>query len=114
MLNTTWSSVASASRIDNNEVIADGGRAGAESDGSVGRSDTSKKSTKSKIRTKIGYLGNNNNTKEPKFPTSKVRESFNYLRQVFTKAPIFWHFYPESHTWIETNASKYTIRGILS
>ena len=55
MLKTTGSSVASASRVDDDEVVDGGGGAGAESGRSVGGSDASrKKSTKSKSQTKSG------------------------------------------------------------
>ena len=53
-------------------------------------------------------------TEEPKFLTSKPKEAFNLLRQVFTKTPILWHFDPECHIRIETNTSGYTIGGVLS
>ena len=92
MLSTTRSSVASALRVDDNEVI-DGG-------GAVGQSDMLRKSAKSKRRTKSG-----NNSEEPKFLTSKAKEAFNCLRQAFTKAPILWHFDPEYLIQIKTNAS---------
>ena len=86
MLNTTGSSVASVSRVDDDEVIGGGGAVGGDA---VGRLDTSRKSAKSKSRTKSGHLGNSNNLEEPKFLTSNAKEAFNHLRQVFIKAPIF-------------------------
>ena len=106
MLKTTGSSVASASRVDDDEVVGGGG--------AVGRSDASKKSAKSKSRPKSGHLGNSSNSEERKFLTSDTREAFNRLRQAFTKAPILRHFNPECHIWIETDASGYAIREVLS
>ena len=43
-----------------------------------------------------------------------TRQAFTQLRQAFTKAPILQHFDPECHIRIETNASGYTIGGVLS
>ena len=65
MLKTTGSSVASASRVDNNEVVGGGG---------AGRSDMSKKSAKSKKMKSVHY------SEKPKFLTSKGQEAFNRLR----------------------------------
>ena len=72
MLKTTGSSVASASRVDDGEVVGGGG---------AGRSDASKKSAKSR-RMKSARL------EELKFLTSEAKEVFNRLRQAFTEAPI--------------------------
>ena len=105
MLKTTGSSVASASRVDDGEVVGGGG---------PGRSDASRKSAKSKSRSKSGHLGNNNNSEERKFLTSDAREVFNRLRQAFTKVPILRHFNPDCHIQIETDASGYAIGGVLS
>ena len=106
MLKTTGSSITSASRVDDNEIVGGGG--------AVGRSDASRKSAKSKSRSKSGHLDNSNNSEERKFLTFDAREAFNHLRQVFTKAPIRRHFNPGCHIRIETNASGYAIRGVLS
>ena len=51
---------------------------------------------------------------EPSFLTSKAREVFNRLKQVFTKALILQHFDPECHIRIATNTSGYAIGGILN
>ena len=51
---------------------------------------------------------------EPSFLTLDARWAFTQLRQAFTKAPILWHFDPERYIRIETDASNYTIGGILS
>ena len=84
MLKTIGSSVASAFRVDDNEVVSGGG--------AVGWSDASRKSAKSKSRTKSGHLGNSNDSEEYRFLTSNAREAFNHLRQAFTKAPILQQF----------------------
>ena len=136
MLITSRSSVASASRVDDNEVVGGGcaigggaiGRGavgggavgggtiggGAIGEDAVGWSDASRKLAKSKSRTKSGHLVNSNNLEEPKFLTFKAKEAFNCLKQAFTKAPILRHFDPECHIWIETDVSGYAIRGVLS
>ena len=46
--------------------------------------------------------------------TPKARLAFTKLRKEFTKAPIFQHFDPEWHIWMEINASGYAIGGVLS
>ena len=59
MLKTTGSSVASVSRVDDDEVVGGGGVAKVENGRSIGGSDASrKKSTKSKNRTKYTHLVN--------------------------------------------------------
>ena len=63
MLKTTRSSIALASRVDDNEVVGVG-RA-------VGRTDASKKLAKSK------KMKSGNNSGEPTFLTSKAKEAFN-------------------------------------
>ena len=103
ILKRTRSSVASAFRVNDNELVGDRG--------AVGRSDMLKKLTYSKSWTKSG---NSNNSEESKFLTSKAKEILNRLRQVFTKAPILWHFNSECYIQIETNASDYAIGGVLS
>ena len=101
MFKTTGSSIASASRVDDNEVV--GYRV------AVGWSDASKKSAESKSQTKSG-----NNLGETNFLTSKAKEAFKHLRQAFTEVPILQHFDLECHIRIETNASGYTIWGVFS
>ena len=71
MLKTTGSSIASVSRVHNDEVVGSGG---------AGRSDALKKSAKSESRTKSGHLGNSNDSEERKFLTSNAKEAFNRLR----------------------------------
>ena len=50
----------------------------------------------------------------PSFLTLKARSAFNRLRLAFIKTLILWHFDPECHIWIETDAFGYVIRGVLS
>lgn len=47
------------------------------------------------------------------FYTPKAKLAFIELRQPFSKTPILYHFDPESHIWIETNAFGYTICEML-
>ena len=51
---------------------------------------------------------------EPSFLTPNARRAFTQLRQAFTEAPILRHFDPKCHIRIETDASGYTIGGVLS
>ena len=76
----------------------------------------SQKSAKSgKNSSKSGKSPNFNTTETgPSFLTPKARSAFNRLRLAFTKAPILWHFNPECHIWIKTNALGYAIGGVLS
>ena len=46
--------------------------------------------------------------------TANAKKAFSRLKQVFIKAPVLQHFDPEQHIRIETNASGYTIGGVLS
>ncbi len=48
------------------------------------------------------------------FFTSKTRQTFTKLRQIFVKILIYNHFDPKRHMQIETDASGYTISSILS
>ena len=48
------------------------------------------------------------------FLTSEAKLVFLRLRQTFIEAPILYHFDPECYIRIETDASSYTIGGILS
>ena len=60
-------------------------------------------------------LTNSNATEDgPKFLTPNARTIFNRLWLAFNEAPIFWHFDPECHIWIETDISGYAISGVLS
>ena len=66
------------------------------------------KNAKSEIQTRIRA------TREPIFLPPNAKKAFIQLRQVFTKALILRHFDSECHIQIETNASRYAIRGVLS
>ena len=48
------------------------------------------------------------------FFTLGAKLAFTKLRQVFVKAPILYQFDPECHIQIKTDASGYTIGGVLS
>ena len=50
----------------------------------------------------------------PNFLTPEARSAFNNLRLTFTEALILWHFDPECHIWIKTDALGYAISGVLS
>ena len=71
-------------------------------DGGNCEDETVKKSPHSKNLNRAGYL------------TTKARLAFIQLRKLFTKALILQHFDLECHIWIKTNASGYTIGGVLS
>ena len=98
-MKTIGSSVASAFRVDDGEIVGSGG---------TGQTNASKKSAKSKRIKSVHDL------EEPQFLTFKAKEAFNRLRQAFTKAPILQHFDPECHIQIETDASGYAIGGVPS
>ena len=82
----------------------------------------SEKTSKSQNLAKSGkkLLKNENSTNSnamedgSKFLTSNARTTFNRLRLAFTEVPILWHFDPEYHIWIETNALGYAISEVLS
>ena len=46
--------------------------------------------------------------------SADCRRSFNSLKEVFTSTPILTHHQPNTPIIVETNASDYTIAGILS
>ena len=50
---------------------------------------------------------------EPSFLTLDIRRAFNQLRQAFTETLILQHFDPKHHIRIKTDASGYTIGGVL-
>ena len=50
----------------------------------------------------------------PSFLTPDARTAFNRLQITFTEAPILWHFDPEYHIRIETDALGYAIGRVLS
>ena len=79
---------------------------------------TSKSQNLAKLGKKLSKSGNSTNFDAmedgPKFLTPDARTAFNRLRLAFTEAPILWHFDPECHIRIETDASGYAIGGVLS
>ena len=100
MLKTTGSSNL-AQEDNGNEVIR--------GDGNKNLSKSKKlKNAKSKIQMRIGATG------ELTFLISGTKETFNQLRQAFTKAPILQHFDLKCHIRIETDASSYVIERVLS
>ena len=74
--------------------------------------------TKSKILVKSknhDFISNSRNKKvKTGFFTLKARLMFTQLRKAFLKALIFHYFNPECHIRNKTDASGYTIDGILS
>ena len=43
-----------------------------------------------------------------------AKKAFTKLRQAFIKAPILYHFDPERHIWVWTDASGYAIGGVFN
>ena len=74
--------------------------------------------SKGKKSKKLSKSGNSYNfdakNSGPSFLIPKTRSAFNCLRLAFTKTPILWHFDPECHIVIKTDASGYAISGVLS
>ena len=104
LLKTTRSSNLAPRELGANGVVGGDGKA---DDRNISKSKKSK-NAKSGIHTRVGAAG------QPTFLTPGAREAFNQLRQAFTEAPILQHFDPEYHIRIKTDASGYTIRGVLS
>ena len=46
--------------------------------------------------------------------SKECRRSFNALKHTFTTAPVLMHFIPDAPITVETDASNYTVAGILS
>ena len=68
-----------------------------------------------KNSSKSGNSTNLNTTEDgPKVLSPNAKTTFNCLWLAFTKVPIFWHFNPEYHIWIKTDALGYAIGGVLS
>ena len=65
---------------------------------------TSKSKNSSKSQKMVGW----------DFLTPGAKLAFTKLRQAFPKAPIFHYFDPKCYIWIKTDASGYTIAGVLS
>ena len=84
-----------ATSVDNSEVVRNGGG----NDRKLAKSDFT-----------IPVRG----AEKYSFLTFDARKAFTQLRQAFIEAPIFRHFDSERYIRIETNASGYTIGGVLS
>ena len=87
-------------KADNNEVV--------DRDGSRVNKTVRNSSRKFTRMLNIGVIG------EPNFLISDAKKTFNHLRLVFIKAPIFQYFDLKSHIQIETDASSYAIGKVLS
>ena len=71
-------------------------------DGGDCKNETIKRLPSKNLNRATGYL------------TPKTRLAFTKLRKAFTIAPIFKHFDPKCHIWIETDALGYAIDEVLS
>ena len=94
----------SAPKRAEDEVIAVGG---SRADEMMRNLSKSKKSKNKHIST-IGAI------QKPTFLNPSTKEVFNYLRQVFIKAPILQHFDLESYIQIKINVSNYAIGRVFS
>ena len=65
------------------------------------------------VGTKVQKLSKFKKT-ELGFLTPGARKAFTELRQAFIKAPIFHHFDPERHIWVETDASGHPIARVFN
>ena len=111
----TSGSTESSTRPGKGEVGVGGdsraGRDGSELDGSkvdggeVGDDEVGKK---------VQNLSNSKKTVRSDFLTPEAKLAFAELRHALVKAPILYHFDPERHIRIETDASEYVIGGVLS
>ena len=108
LLKTTGSSelAPKAFRAEDDEIVSGGGSGRAN-----GTVVNLFKNEKSKKLTRVPNIGA---TKKPNFLTPNAKKALNHLRLAFIKALILQHFDLESHIRIETDASGYTIGGVLS
>ena len=67
-----------------------------------------------KVEKKVQNLSKSKKTVGLDFFTPKAKLAFIKLRQAFFKAPIFHHFDPEGHIWIETDVLGYVIGRVFS
>ncbi len=97
----------------NQYALANAGAGGGAGDGTGGGKSIKNLSTAAKLAKskKPNFAKSNSRTD---FLTLGAKEAFIHLRKAFTKALIFRHFDLNRHIWIETDASGYTIDGILS
>ena len=70
--------------------------------GKKGRNPTKSKNLSKFKKTELSFL------------ISGARIVFTKLRQVFIKAPIFYHIDPESYIQVETDVLEYVIDGVFS
>ena len=91
----------------NNEIVGGGG-------GRVDEMVVDSFKSKNKKSKKLTRMLNIKAIGKPNFLTLNARKIFNYLRLVFIKAPILRHFDLKSHIQIKTDASSYSIDGVLS
>ena len=98
MLRTTRSAENSPSLMAEDAEVDSIGGGGDCEDETVKRSPLTSKNSNGAT----GYLSPN------------AQRAFTQLRQAFTKAPILQHFDPKCHIRIETDASGYTIGGVIS
>ena len=123
MLKTTGSTGSTAnseetkSKVGGNSMVGNSMVGGSEATNPTKRKNQAK-ITKSKIlvKSKSHDFPPNSRNKEAGtgFLTLEARLAFTQLRQAFVKAPIFYHFNPESHIRIETDVSDYAISGVLN
>ena len=52
---------------------------------------------------KLMHIAKIGTTRKPIFLITNAKKIFNYLKQAFIKAAIFWHFNPKSYIWIKTD-----------
>ena len=62
----------------------------------------------------VSNFVSNSNKNVSNYLTPDAIKAFDQLRQVFTKTPIFQHFDLKWYIRVETDASRYAIRGLLS
>ena len=91
-------------KIDNNEIVGD-------NDSRTNKTVVNLfKNNKSK---NLIYMPNIEAMMELIFLIFNAKKIFNFLKLVFIKTPIFWHFDSESHIKIKKDALGYTIGKIL-
>lgn len=87
-------------RTNENKLSTDGG--GSINGGKIDDTIANLSSSTKKMSSGAGFL------------TFEASLAFIQLKKPFTKAPILYHFDPECHIRIETDASGYTISRVLS
>ena len=119
MLKTTESTGSAANfkgtkgKVDGNSVI--GNNVGGGKATKPTKEKNQAKTTKFKILVKFknhDFTKSRTEQVRTGFFIPKARLAFTQLKQAFVEAPILHHFNPESHFWIETDASNYAIGGV--